>query len=256
VAGGNAHISGIKFWTWQDNYGYSIRYDERLATGNGLHIKTHNRNADGTTQLFVGWDGNIGIGTTSTGGLKLAVAGSTWLQNDLFVGGRLVYAANNAWWQIFPRTSGLDPQNWAANNPTGGPSDIRLKADVRPIGRAMGLVRKLQGVRYRWSDTGLAHFTRDIEDSVSAGPGATEEQHEQARRTERRRALDALAGDRLGLVAQDVEPVVPELVHDDEDGYKRVRYEHLTALLTEAIKEQDAMVQALSAKVAALQARQ
>ena len=43
----------------------------------------------------------------------------------------------------------------------------------------------------------------------------------------------------------------PELVHD-EDGYKHIRYQQLTALLIEAVKEQDATVRALSAEVGAL----
>jgi hypothetical protein len=126
---------------------------------------------------------------------------------------------------------------------------------LRPISRALDLVRKLQGVRYRWGDGGLRHFTRDIESSVFAGPDATDEQNQEVQQVERRKALEALAGDRMGLVAQDVETVVPELVHEDADGYKHIRYQHLTALLTEAIKEQDAVVQALSAEVAALRAR-
>jgi hypothetical protein len=135
---------------------------------------------------------------------------------------------------------------------SSSPSDRRLKDSVRPIGPALDLVRQLRGVRYRWSEAGLAHFTRDIDTSVSAGPDATPEQHEKARQAERDRALDRLAGDYLGLIAQDVEAVAPELVLDGEDGYKQVRYQHLTALLTEAIKEQDAVVRALAAEVASL----
>jgi hypothetical protein len=257
VAGGNAYRSGLKLWAWKDNNGFSIQYDERNQTGNGLHIKTHNANADGTTQLFVGWSGNIGIGTTNPGNLKLNVVGSTLLQGDLFVGGRLIYSNGpNSWWQIYPRQSGLDPALWAGSNGVGGPSDIRLKTDLRPISHALDLVRKLRGVRYQWGDEGLARFTRDIEDSVLAGPDATDEQNHERQQAERRRALETLAGDRMGLVAQDVETVAPELVHEDEDGYKHIRYQHLTALLAEAIKEQDAVVQALSAEVAALQAKQ
>ncbi|NJM40366.1 MAG: hypothetical protein HC853_06170 [Anaerolineae bacterium] len=67
VAGGNTQRSGVRMWAWQENYGYSMEYDERTATGNGLHFKTHNQNADGATQLFVGWGGHVGIGSTSPG---------------------------------------------------------------------------------------------------------------------------------------------------------------------------------------------
>jgi hypothetical protein len=257
VQGGNAHRSGIKLWTFKDNYGYSIQYDERVQPGNGLHIKTHNQNADGTTQLFVAWNGNIGLGTTDPGTQKLSVVGSTYLQGDLFVGGRMIYTSGgNSWWQLYPRQSGLDPTWWTANNGVGGPSDVRLKTGLRPIRHALDLVRKLQGVRYQWGDEGLARFTRDIEDTVLAGPGATDEENHSRQQAERQRALQSLSGDRMGMVAQDVEAIAPELVYADDDGYRHIRYQHLTALLTEAIKEQDAVVQALAATVASLQAKQ
>jgi Chaperone of endosialidase len=116
----------------------------------------------------------------------------------------------------------------------------------------MGMVRQLRGVRFRWAQAGLDHFTREIGSQVSAGPDASDEQHRQARQDERCKVLGELAGDRIGLIAQDVEAVAPELVREDQDGYKHISYQHLTALLVEAIKEQDALVRSLSAKVAKL----
>jgi len=44
-------------------------------------------------------------------------------------------------------------------------------------------------------------------------------------------------GKQIGLVAQDVEQVLPELVSEDKDGYKSVSYTKLTAVLVEAVKE-------------------
>ena len=46
------------------------------------------------------------------------------------------------------------------------------------------------------------------------------------------------AGRQLGVIAQEVEAVVPEVVHTDRQGYKSVDYTKLTPLLIEAIKEQ------------------
>jgi hypothetical protein len=179
--------------------------------------------------------------------------GQVVTQSDLFVTGGIAYGGGGGtWWHIHPDQS--FGKWWAANDGGGGPSDMRLKTDVRPVTDALNLVTKLQAVRYQWGERGLGHFTRDIDTSLSAGPDASDEEHERARDTERGKALDALSGDRLGLVAQDVEAVLPELVHDDADGYKRVRYHHLTALLAAAIKEQDAVVRTLSAEVAALRA--
>jgi Chaperone of endosialidase len=204
-------------------------------------------------------EGNVGIGTAinDTSNQRLCVSGTTWLRGDTFITGRFVMQINDTtWWGIGPRES-LGVQ-WAAYYGTGGPdtSDVRLKADLRPITHAVRMVRMLQGVRYRWGDSGLKYFTQGIDHNLSAGPNATEDQSDRIRESERRKALEALAGDRLGLVAQDVETVIPELVHEDGDGYKHIRYQHLTALLVEAIKEQDATVRALSAQVAALSTRQ
>jgi hypothetical protein len=211
---------------------------------------------NGQWRLTVLTNGTVGIGTGDTGGQTLCVAGPTWVQRDLFIGGKLTQQTSPGQWSQIsgigvPGLLGASALAW---EPAAGPSDVRLKTDLRPVGHALELVRKLQAVRYRWGEDGLGYFTRDIEESVSAGPGATGEQHRQARQGARDRALEALAGDRLGLVAQDVESVLPELVHHDADGYKHIRYQHLTAVLAEAIKEQDATVRALSAEVAALRA--
>jgi hypothetical protein len=40
----------------------------------------------------------------------------------------------------------------------------------------------------------------------------------------------------IGLIAQDVETVLPELVKTGTDGYKSVSYAKLTVVLVEAIK--------------------
>ncbi len=65
-------------------------------------------------------------------------------------------------------------------------------------------------------------------------------------------------GDRLsyGLVAQDVESVLPELVTSDADGYKAVNYSKLPLLAVQAIRELKARNDALEAANAALAAAQ
>ena len=42
---------------------------------------------------------------------------------------------------------------------------------------------------------------------------------------------------KIGLIAQDVEEIIPELVKTNDHGYKSISYEKLTAVLVEAIKE-------------------
>jgi Chaperone of endosialidase len=75
----------------------------------------------------------------------------------------------------------------------------------------MALVRRLRGVSFEW---------REDLPSGHSGPD-------------------------LGVIAQEVEEVFPELVRTGEDGYKRVNYVGLIAPLIEAVKELDSRVQAL-----------
>ena len=53
-------------------------------------------------------------------------------------------------------------------------------------------------------------------------------------------------GHDIGVIAQQVEQILPELVTTRDNGYKAVKYEKLTAILIEAVKE-------LTTKVADLQ---
>lgn len=55
----------------------------------------------------------------------------------------------------------------------------------------------------------------------------------------------------MGVIAQEVEAVFPELVSTGPDGYKRVAYTGLIAPLIEAVKELDERVRALEAREAA-----
>ena len=48
-----------------------------------------------------------------------------------------------------------------------------------------------------------------------------------------------------GVIAQDVEKVLPEVVHTDENGIKSVAYGNMIGLLIEAIKEQQRQIDEL-----------
>ena len=41
----------------------------------------------------------------------------------------------------------------------------------------------------------------------------------------------------IGVIAQEVEKLFPEMVYTDEEGYKSVDYSRLTPVLIEAVKE-------------------
>ncbi len=81
-------------------------------------------------------------------------------------------------------------------------SDYRLKSNVSTIENALDKVDQMRGVEFDWNDK-----------------------------------QDSWEGHDIGVIAQEVEKVIPEIVIERDDGYKAVSYHKLTALLIEAVKE-------------------
>ena len=92
-------------------------------------------------------------------------------------------------------------------------SDSRLKTNIQPIPNALEKVRKLSGNTFDWTDEYVAKHGGEDEYFL--------------------RKKD------IGLIAQELESVLPELVVTRDDGYKAVKYDKVVALLIEAIKELD-----------------
>lgn len=217
--------------------GLSVQGDVNVAAN--LTVK-QNINANNLTvngNLFSPNSGGVAV----NGAMHVTGQFSAFLPIDMF------YPPRNAWFRM---AIGYSDWAWFDHGPFV--SDSSLKEDVRPIPGALDKVMSLRGVLHRWNEKGLHTMTRDVVERVSAGPGATEEQHEAVRQAERQRAVEKLSGDRIGLIAQDVEAALPEAVWENEDGHKCIRYPQLVALLVEAIKEQTAQVRALSGEVSAL----
>lgn len=60
-------------------------------------------------------------------------------------------------------------------------------------------------------------------------------------------------GTQLGLIAQNTEEIVPEVVTTDNNGYKGISYEKLVPVLIEAIKEIKTENEALRNKIAKIE---
>ncbi|MEM6268495.1 MAG: LamG-like jellyroll fold domain-containing protein [Bacteroidota bacterium] len=122
---------------------------------------------------------------------------------------------------------------------TGSPfSDERLKQDAAPIESALDKVLALNGVTYKWNEAGVNTIFGEPTDAMTP--------EQEAMRTAE------LERNQIGLMAQAVEAVVPEVVTEGEQGYKTVAYSQLVALLVEAIKEQNETIQALSDRLDAM----
>lgn len=92
-------------------------------------------------------------------------------------------------------------------------SDRRLKDNIVPLSSSLEKILSLNGYSFSWKSTGA----KDI-----------------------------------GVIAQEVEAVYPELVHTNSTGFKSVEYGNLIAPLIEAVKTQQKEIESLKAEVEAL----
>jgi hypothetical protein len=62
-------------------------------------------------------------------------------------------------------------------------------------------------------------------------------------------------GEQIGLIAQDVEKIIPEVVNEAADGYKSIEYAKLVSLLIESIKEQQEQIDRQKGQIETLSQR-
>jgi hypothetical protein len=117
-------------------------------------------------------------------------------------------------------TSGPQGEIRASNEITAYfSSDARLKENIKLIENPITIIDQIRGVTFDWTDEHMAR--RGGED------GYFVRKHD------------------IGVIAQEVQAVLPELVGTREDGYLAVKYEKLVPLLIEAIKSQQKTIDTL-----------
>ena len=77
-------------------------------------------------------------------------------------------------------------------------SDRNLKENITPVENALAIINSLNGYNFKWKNSGK---------------------------------------DAIGVIAQEVEELLPQIVHTNSDGIKSVSYDSLIPILIEAIKE-------------------
>jgi len=95
-------------------------------------------------------------------------------------------------------------------------SDRRLKDNIVNIENPIEKVQKLNGVTWEWNDN-----ADELQKSTPT----------------------------VGVIAQEVEEVLPQLVNTRDNGYKAVDYAKLTGLLIEAVKEQQKQIDELKSRL-------
>ncbi len=91
-------------------------------------------------------------------------------------------------------------------------SDARVKKNINTLEKALDKVLKLRGVSYQRTD---------------------------------------MDGDKthIGVIAQEVEKILPEVVSENDKGHLNVAYGNIVGILIEAIKEQQTQIEDLKAKI-------
>ena len=94
-------------------------------------------------------------------------------------------------------------------------SDKRYKENIKLIESPIEKVKAIRGVNFKWN----------------------EKSHKETGKKD------------IGVIAQEVEEVLPEIVQTRENGYKAVDYQKLTAVLIEAVKDQQKQIDELKSIV-------
>jgi len=89
-------------------------------------------------------------------------------------------------------------------------SDKRLKTNIKTVESALDKVNSLRGVTFKWKEGG---------------------------------------NEAIGLIAQEVQKVIPEVVTKDDSGYLGIRYTNIIGVLVEAIKEQQDQINTLKKQI-------
>jgi hypothetical protein len=95
-------------------------------------------------------------------------------------------------------------------------SDKRHKNNIQPITDALLKVSKLNGVTWEWND--------DVHEVTKSTP-------------------------KTGLIAQEVQEVLPEVIKEREDGFLALDYSKMMGLMVEAIKEQQTQIHNLTLEI-------
>ena len=98
-------------------------------------------------------------------------------------------------------------------------SDKRLKKNIKSITNSLDIIEKLNPVQFNWNQK---------------AKGLNKEKDER---------------NNYGLIAQEVEEILPELIHPIYDKYKSVDYEQLIPILIQSIKELKEEVDTLKNKI-------
>ena len=212
----------------------------QFGTNSSTALELASVGGGGNKNFLINTDGRVGIGTTSPLA-KLDVTGGALSINNPGAGNVLAFFNTERSWQLRQFGTGagtalelasvggggnkdliittdgqvgigttdprhkLDVRGDIGNNNTRHHSDLKWKKNIKTVPNALDKVLQLRGVNFEWQREAYPEMNFN-------------------------------AGKQLGVIAQEVKQIVPEIVAQNEQGYT-VDYSRLTALLIEAVKE-------------------
>ncbi|WP_205625917.1 tail fiber domain-containing protein, partial [Flavobacterium hydatis] len=208
ASNGNVGIGKLNPETALDVVG--ITRSSVLQVNNGLSTGNYNNPAELNfvrNAAFDRWILGASLGGRGNDIFELVhVAGSSFT-NRVFVYNRTnsSFAINqadaNASFRFYVNGAAGGTTTWSQS------SDRRFKKDIAPITNALDKIMKIDGVGYNWKADEFKEMSFD-------------QKHQ------------------LGVIAQDIEKVLPEAVTVDDKGYYSVSYTTIIPVLVEAVKEQ------------------
>jgi hypothetical protein len=195
---------------------YNTNSTDKVGIGTTNPLSQLSVGGNGTSEAAIYGNSNIfGIYGNSTGTNGRGVIGNASGISGVGVRGIATNTDGRGVWGSTESASGWAGYftgNIYVTGSYSGPSDLRYKKDIKPFKNALNSILKLNCSTYRWK---------------------TEEF------PERNFNNDKL---QVGVIAQDLEKVFPNLVETDKDGYKSVDYIKLSVITMQAVKELNADV--------------
>lgn len=174
-------------------------------------------NISGTPVIEANADNTVKLG--KLGGFGIVISGSTPAPSDtsanIIITGSIQHNGSYGLGVAASATIGrFDASNDVVAFST---SDERLKKYVKNIPNALDKVSQINGVTFQWKKTD----------------------------DETKQNVHSFEGKDVGVIAQEIEKVLPEVVITRDNGYKAVKYEKIIPLLIESVKELKAEIEEL-----------
>jgi len=227
TSGSGSGVLGVGY-SGKGVYGYSdTGYAVYAYSGSGLGIYAQSVSGVGMSVLA---NGNVGAQVTSSNNDAIRAYASSGSRSGLFA----VNSATSGGWGVYAQINGTGQAVHGDNPNSGGwagyfngkvystvsftTSDARLKTDVKDVPYGLAAALKLRPVTFKWK-------------ADKSGPT------------------------QLGLIAQDVQKVIPELVTtaDTNSGTLAVNYVGLVPVAIKAIQEQQATIERQNSRISALE---